>query len=66
MKNTKVIKKTPTKYANIENLMAENMTKLMFKILKTIPGTNSNNPKITENKQSGHIAHYLSVKICKQ
>lgn len=41
--------------------MAENMTKQMFKILKTIPGTNSNNPKITENKQSGHIAHYLSV-----
>lgn len=41
--------------------MAENMTKQMFKNLKTIPGTNSNNPKITENKQSGHIAHYLSV-----
>jgi hypothetical protein len=41
--------------------MAENMAKQMFKILKTIPGKNSNNPKITENKQSGHIAHYLSV-----
>jgi hypothetical protein len=38
--------------------MAENMAKHMFKILKTIPGTNSNNPKITENKQSGHIAHF--------